>query len=732
MPVLAPFSLAQSPHSTRDSLRQNLEDALKRYSDLDLLVEVLQNALDAIDLKRYRLICGVLGRDPEAGDTIDKWNQAVVASLKSDHEAYNKAETTIDRAQLYRNWHNDRARRDAWWAAVAEAFEFDKAQLIPAVGTLPSAPSLKISLDRRAAPVCWLEVLDNGVGISKILHAFMHQFSTKRPSPDRVRRLGIRGSQGWGLTAVLAMSDSVQVVSRTAGEPPHGYQFSQYASFARGTTNQPQNDELDLADPAIAKLFDKGLLGKADETGTHIRIRIDRPGEGNLLGHTLLHFSDAKFVNLLRLYTPVGQVNDYVLHPAYHCVRKGDLSVSLIVTSSTGNTTRSIAFDTFRIDENQAAFGCYSFDQFVNAGMPEKVSVHTVHRARFGDDVYLSAAEIQDTDLIREVERTLVASDALPGLRDATESDVAQIPRGLQLALSGGMRSEYMAREPKGNMAMFRGVVLAETAHPTLGRKHVLDQRTAIAKAAARHESHYDDVRKRVVVKSVVTQQSPAGHKWKREQIDGVVRDLKAGPPPSPALSVWAVTGSKEAKVMMLFAELLGRGTFGDFRILRANHKDRYDFTYLYTADLTAPGARPSVGNANDLDKKGYGKHDKKGRRYYCYGIGEFKDRGHELFNDFNPDTPSKAPEALDLLVCWEFDPESVAEKNWSVEGATGVNADYPGQTHLWKPTQAATFTRTRPLPVVALSALLAQLIATNKLPPLPQNWGAGLPAVYY
>jgi len=713
-------------------MRRDIEDCLKQYSDLDLLVELLQNALDAIDLKRYRLICAVLGRDPEAADTINRWNQAVTACLNSDYEAYTKAEATIDKAKLYRNWHDDQARRDAWWTAVADAFEFDKTQLIPAVSNLRYVPSLKIILDRRAAPDCWLEVIDNGVGILKVLHAFTHQFSTKRAGPARVRRLGIRGSHGWGLTAVLGMSDAIQVASRVDGQPPCGFEFGRYASFAKGAVNEPQNDELDLTGPQIANLFDKTLLGEANETGTHLRVRINRPGEGNLLGHTLNHFSDAKFVNLLRLYTPVGQVNDYVLHPAYHCVRKGDLSVNLVVTSVTGNATRTVAFDTFRIEENPVGFACLPFDQFVNAGMPESVSVHTVHRTISGNDVYLSAADIQDSYLIQTTERILIANDSLPACRDVNDADTAQIPRGFQLALSGGMRSEYVAREPKGNTLMFRGIVLAETARPTLGRKHVVDQRTAIASAARRHELDYEDVRSRVVIRSVVTTPTPAAHRWKREKIDGIVRDLKAGSAPSPALYVWAVTGSKEAKVMMLFAELLGRGEFGDFRVLRANHKDQYDFTYLYSANLAVPGARPSVANATDLHKKGYGMHDKKQRRYYCYGIGEFKDRGHEIFNDFNPDNPSKAPENIDLLVCWEFDPDLVADKNWSVEDATDVNADYPGQTHLWKPTQTATLTRTRPLPVIVLNVLISQLITAKKLARPAENWANTLPVVYY
>src|ERR1043165_7534515 len=58
MPHLPADLLAQpSGTSPTETLRQDLEDCLKEYSDLDLLVELLQNGLDAIDPKRYRLIC---------------------------------------------------------------------------------------------------------------------------------------------------------------------------------------------------------------------------------------------------------------------------------------------------------------------------------------------------------------------------------------------------------------------------------------------------------------------------------------------------------------------------------------------------------------------------------------------------------------------------------------------------------------------------------------------------
>lgn len=549
--------------------------------------------------------------------------------------------------------------------------------------------------------------------------------------PTQTRRLGIRGNHGWGLTAVLGMSDLVQVASRVEGKPTVAYEFGQYASFAGGAVPAPRNVELDLANPEVSAAFDP-----VGTSGTHVRVKIDGPREDNLLGNTLVHFTLDKFVNLLRMYTPIGQVNDYVLHPAYHCVRKADLKVSLLVRSPTDDTPRSVDFDTFRLSEHPAGYACQPFDVFVNSAMPQRVSVHTVHRTKSGGAVYLSGAEVQDSDVVKEIEKALKAADNLPGLIDSNAEPSAVIPRGFQLALSGGMRSEYLAREPKGYTAQFRGFVLAETAKPTLGRKHVVDQRGAIAFAAKRHEQDkiYDTVRGRVVIHKVPPTVNPGVYRWKRDQFTSILQALKQDTPPPPDLRVWAGAGSREAKVMMLYAELLGRQELGDIRILRANHGDRYDFHFLYRADYGAGATRPSIALADTLSAEGYGVYDRRLRRYHAYGVGEFKYDGNAVFVDFNPSAPSKSAETIDLLVCWEFDADKLAEKDWSTEDATDLNADFPGQTYLWKPSQSAAITRTRPLPVVALRVLVDRLVANGRLAaPLSQpNWAKELPDVYY
>lgn len=277
-----------------------------------------------------------------------------------------------------------------------------------------------------------------------------------------------------GPAAVLDTSDVVEVVSRVPGQDVKVFRFSGYASFTCGTVAEPRNDELDLTQAAVKDAFDARIVSGDSESGTHVRVKISQVKDDSVLGHTLHNFQMGKFVNLLQLYTPVGQVNDYVLSPAYHRVRKSDLNVTLLVKAPGEDQTASVPFSVLRLNEQDDA-ACLGYNQFVNTGMPENVSVHTVHRTKKQDHVYLSAAEIQDSDLVHEIEEKLEQSDLLPAFQDPMDNVVSVIPRGFQLAPSGGMRSEFVAREPKGNMAMFRGFVLAETARPTLGRKHVMD-----------------------------------------------------------------------------------------------------------------------------------------------------------------------------------------------------------------------------------------------------------------
>ena len=40
-----------------EALREDIEDTLKEYGELDLLVELIQIALDSIDSRRYGAIC---------------------------------------------------------------------------------------------------------------------------------------------------------------------------------------------------------------------------------------------------------------------------------------------------------------------------------------------------------------------------------------------------------------------------------------------------------------------------------------------------------------------------------------------------------------------------------------------------------------------------------------------------------------------------------------------------
>lgn len=713
----------EQDHNRTEVLRADLEDALKEYGELDLLIELLQNALDAIDMKRYSAICQAAGQDPHDDHTVSLWNKAILDSLEADHKKYIEAENAAAKALYYQRAMDHSTQQARWWQTLAQYFGADPLALENQAKTFHGTLHIKVITN---SPY-WLEVEDNGVGMPNIDWCFRHKCSKKRAGVQRERRLGVRGSHGWGLTAILGLSDRVEVLSKSHGSLTQGYIFSDYASFAHGTIQVPTNRKVDVSTHEDFKSH--RLAGGSDETGTLMRVRIADVSDSHVLGHSLKNYSHEKFVNLLRMYTPVGQVNDMLFHPAFHTIRKEDISITLTSADCAAIRT-NVPFDAFRIAECSGVVK-FGYSDYVNAGFPETTcSVHTIHRYKTGDNILLSCAEIQSADAVtRQVERTLTSAQTLPGWMDSDGNSHHEVPKGFQLALSGGMRSEYVAREPRSVSAGFRGFVLAETARPTLGRKSILDQRTAIPRAARSHENEYDDLRKKVLPRSMPPPATPAAAKWRREFFQGVIEDLKTQPPLSEDLNVWASEGSQEARTMLTFAELLAKGFFGPMKILRCHLTEKYDFAFLYSAKVGMDSA-PSPNVAALRGKDLYAKYDPKSGEYYYYGIGEFKSYGHTVFIDFNPDQPRKSPNTIDLLVCSDFKTEIVEEYGWRVEEAVNHEVDFAGQTHIWRPG-GEQFKRDRPLAVSSLRHLLASLEKKGVIAGPPRDWPKQLRELY-
>lgn len=721
-----PNLLAKTTSNATDILREDLEDTLKRYSELDLLVEILQNALDSLDYRRYVTICKAAALDPSTPETINAWNKAVTESIDRDYREYAAASTAADRASLYKRWTDEDQRRAAWWTELGTALGATPTTLSDAADSY--RPKLIITV--RSGSPAWAEVEDNGLGMPDIPDCFRHKSSTKRTRANESRRLGTRGSHGWGLSAVLGMSDNVEVMSRIPDTAAKAYRFESYASFVSAKIAQPQNDLIDVNSPD-GQFFSERLRIAPSEMGTHVRVRLADIGDGTLLGYTLSNYSPDLFENLLRLYTPVGQVNDYVLHPAFHCLRAKDLTVTVrSILPSASEDVRQIKFDFLRLDGlpgiNQVRYDNYVN---VNTGWPSNVSVHTVHRTKIGSYVYLSAAEIQGAELVTHAEDILNNRKHLPAYINDSGVKMAQIPRGFQLALSGGMRSEYVARPPTGNTAMLRGVVLAEQERPTLGRKHVMDQRQAIPRVARDHQNEYEYERLKVRPQAVPPVATPAQAKWRREFFDGVIMDTDQTAPLSADLYTWATSKSREARTMLVFGELLQRKAFGDLRVLRVHLQDRYDFAFLLTSTIGTDTV-PGVAEASRLNQAGYADLDRKTNQLSMYGIGEFKADGEDIFSDFDPKDPRKSPDTLDLLVCWDFEEAQVEARSWSVEDATLLNSQIPGQTHVWLPG-GEEFVRSRPLAVVSLKKLMEGLRDAGELLAPPAPWPGTLPKNY-
>jgi hypothetical protein len=709
-------------------LRRDLEDCLKEYSGIDLIVEILQNAIDAMDDQRYQDICNAASLDPMADSTINLWNKVVMDLIEEDYNNYVSKETAIQRGEYYRNALDFDTRRTKWWEKLGEAFESDPDNLRNA--STSYEPRLKIRV--RLGSPAWIEVEDYGTGIDNIIDALKHKSSSKRfsrASKNR-KRIGIRGSHGWGLSAVLAMSDRVEILTRQAGSNAHAFAFIDYSDFVTGEINSPVNKSLDLTNPP--NHLSVRLVGDESSQGTHVRICIDDLSPTNPLGHTLINYNHKKFCNFLRMYTPVGQVNDYLLHPAFHVLRKGDLEVEVESISETGFSTSSkIDFDIFRYAESAPAFPSADFTSYLNSGWPSSTSVHTVHRYKSGTgEIYLVGAEIQDArELAREAESLLEDRDELPGRLDDDGIEDLSIQRGYHYAVSGGMKAEYLVKPPKSTTAAFRGFVLSETAEPTLGRKYVLDQRNAIVKAAGSHENLYDDVRRSVLPDSAPPVSSPAAARWRREFFVGVREDADKSAPASNSLATWAGSESREAMVMLMFSELVQLGAFGDLRILRAHLKDKYDFAFLYQGNV-AKDRGPNSVMTRKLSNNGWTKTDKEGN-FQRYGIGEFKIEGDIVFDDFDPDEPRKSSNAIDLLVCWSFDAETVEDMDWIVEPVNQNNREFQGQTHVWRPG-GKRYKRPRNLAVASLIDLVKSMKDKGELEPEPSNWPSPLPEVYF
>lgn len=713
------LSRVKTAEDSLADLRSDLQDSLKEYADLDLLIELIQNAIDAVEEQRYCAICNVAGLEPGHSDTIKKWNAAVDAVLEVDYASYIACSDLLDRAQFYKNCTNTPKRRDAWWVALASQFGCKPEDLSSIVAGL--TPQLTVTVNVNG-PI-WVEVEDNGPGMADVVASFRHKQSQKRPSASVVRRYGLRGSHGWGLSAVLAMSNSVEVVSRTAAGV-QAYVFRDYASFTKETAAAPKNEKIDLTSASAANLSER-LRKDGSATGTHIRVQIAADGPEQLMTHTLTNYSYEKLRNLLRLYTPVGQVNDFLLHPAFHTYRSDDIKVLLRGVGAGKDETKAIPFDLFRISEC-TAIASQTFDAYVASGMPRNHSVHTIHRSKKGGLVYLSAAEIQPADPVFQAAENFYAT-SLPSYIDDNGKLVATIPRGFNLALSGGMRAELVVRPPRSTSAAFRGFVLAENLRPTLGRKHVMDQRQAPAKVAGEHERDYDEIRRKLLPTAVPPVASPAAAKWRREFFERVIADLKTQVPASGDLYCQAGSESLEARVMLSFGELLPTGAFGDLRVLRSHLQDRYDFAFLYRGDANSAGG-PTMTMCSQLRASGW--IELTGSLFLRYGIGEFKAHGDDIFDDFDVKEPRKAPDTIDLLVCWDFDPERVAEESWTSDLVADSTREFAGQTHTWTAASTSQYPRQRQLAVVSISTLLNQFVAASKLKAAPSPWS--LPSSYY
>ncbi|MFC6896047.1 hypothetical protein ACFQGX_11410 [Nonomuraea dietziae] len=354
-------------------------------------------------------------------------------------------------------------------------------------------------------------------------------------------------------------------------------------------------------------------------------------------------------------------------------------------------------------------------------------SVYCVGREKSGNNIYLIAAEIQASKPTMATIEDRSANRLVNHLTESGE-EAPLIPRGIYLALSGGMKSESVALPPLSTNAAYRGIVLAETARATLGRRHTMDQRTSIPKAAKDFARTYDAVRKKTIPAGQPILTGPALHKWQRKLWRNVIAELSQDPPFTNML-VWAASGSGEARVMLTFGELLGARHFGEMRVLRCSLRDRYDFQFSYRWGINEDLA-PSGPFSETLINQGFAARVDGG--YRRLAIGEFKSQGDSILGELDASATDwrKNPNSIDWLVCWDFD-ESVLGEAWTsapIDGNPELR-EFRGQTHIWVPAPGNA--RNRPLAVTAMRGLLVQLMQAEELAAV-EDWAEVIGSNYY
>lgn len=704
----------------REDIRSDLEDSLKEYSETDLLVELLQNALDALDERYYRSICAELEVDPTEPSTIDGWNRTVDELIRQDYDSFPERSTGVSPQAVWQaSASQDEIRRRRWASVLLTNLGLEQDSIDKIIELKLDWAKLDIILDLTGPNQ--LTIVDSGVGIPDPLKAFRHKGSTKRRQ-DQSRRRGIRGSHGWGLSAILGLCDRVEVATKTDQGEVQALRLERFASFRADATITPVISAF-TGDEASSI----GLPEVPAVSGTAVRVLLPKPHSGGLLDRLITDGAVEQWANSLRLYTPVGQVNDYVMHPAYHCLRKGDLSVRLTVRRGEDQNSINVPFDYLRLRDLRPEI-CQDLKDFVDLGMHPGKSVYCVGREKSSSNIYLVAAEIQAS---KPTMLSIETSSTKLLVSHSTESgdEAPVIPRGIFLALSGGMRSESVALPPLSTNAAYRGVVLAETARATLGRRHTLDQRTSIPNAAKAFARTYDFVRKKTIPSGQAVLTGPALHRWQRKLWRAVIAELLEDPPVSDT-KVWAGVNSGEARVMLSFAELLALKVFGDVRVLRCSLQDVYDFQFVYRWS-THSHEGPSSSLSDTLFNQGFVDRSDSGD-YRRLGVGEFKSQGDSVLHEFDPTEGDwrKNPNSIDWLICWDFD-ESVLGEGWTSTQIDEMasHREFQGQTHVWTPAPGNA--RTRPLPVTSLKRLLLQLTEVGTLNPV-EDWGSYVGNNYY
>jgi len=201
-----------------------------------------------------------------------------------------------------------------------------------------------------------------------------------------------------------------------------------------------------------------------------------------------------------------------------------------------------------------------------------------------------------------------------------------------------------------------------------VGRKHVPSRTQGVLKKIAQHEI-FREMRKISPLVGEGDQDAPpitanpSVAAW--DMMKEFESLIKRAPLGLDSIPYARSPDSQEAAVVAIFHELLGARLLRGYVPLKTGYKETYDLWALY---------RPTVDNV------GSNRHGELGAAQEHPTVIEFKFAGEALLGDIEEGKKFFAD--IDLVVCWDFDPDKMAAESVDAKYVAPNDRWYDGATH--------------------------------------------------